>query len=277
MSTPARALLERWRAFARETESSEGFFRFVTLFFGIWGVYDCADLWTGGTASNYWLVEGAERTIRNLRNIQIGLAVAELSIVPVALTRRAPRGVLTALLAAAFALRTVETLFYFGLNDFLYYSATVFLLLQFFARTGDRSLARWPREFFRVQTAWIYFATGLLKLNAHWLSGDHLWIRQEYMFQVLHWPEPVWLQNWMSRPRVNQELAIAGAGGELTLGVLLAARAPRKIALPLAVFMHGFAALALNVWFFGASMVAQVAFVSAPIRRATPERTDGAN
>jgi hypothetical protein len=114
----------------------------------------------------------------------------------------------------------------------------------------------------RYQTAWIYLATGVLKLNPHWLSGDHLWVRQRYLTEVIEWPIPAGIAARMASPAVSRALAWGGAASELGLAVMLLVRAPRKVVVGAAVLIHGFAALALNVWFFGASMVAQVMFVS---------------
>jgi len=262
------AKVSRWREAVEASESSGPYFRFVAVFFGIWAVYDGLDLFWGGTAANYWLVVGAKEAVFALRLLQLALCVSEIGIVFFAITRSSPRGLIWVLSFAAFVLRACEVFVFFGLNDFFYYVTTVFLLLQFFAWGKETRLACWPREVLRYQTAWIYFATAFLKLNPHWLSGDHLWIRIAYMQRVLHWPVPAALMEPLTRLSVDHWLAIAGAAGEMSLALLLLARAPRWVLVTLAVLMHGFAAIMLNVWFFGAAMVAQVAFVSGRRTRA---------
>ena len=55
-----------------------------------------------------------------------------------------------------------------------------------------------------------------------------------------------------------------GAMAELSLGALLLVRPRRRIVLPLALGIHIFGALMTNVWFFGPSLIAQIAFLTAP-------------
>jgi hypothetical protein len=254
-----------WAAFVARTEPDGGLLVFLAVFAGIWGLYDLLDLCWQGTASAYWLHPDGARIGQSLRWVQVGLLVSQGTILLLALVGRArpvPRWTLFLALLAAFALRAVEAWFFFGINDFFYYSVTALIAAQFFTAGQRGFVAAWPKTVLRYQTAWIYLATAMLKLNEHWLSGDHLWIRQRYQAEVLHWPLPAVLAAWMARPAVSRALAWAGAAGELCLGVMLLVRAPRRLVVAAAACLHAFAAAALNVWFFGASMVAQVVFVS---------------
>ncbi len=126
---------------------------------------------------------------------------------------------------------------------------------------SQRGLARVPRwvcDALRWQAAWIYLATGALKLNPAWLSGGHLYVRQAYLAAVLRWPYPAPLAHALSHLTVDAGLAWVAASWEILLGVLLVAGRPAAAIAGLAVAIHTFGALAMNVWFFGASMVAQV-------------------
>jgi uncharacterized membrane protein YphA (DoxX/SURF4 family) len=95
-----------------------------------------------------------------------------------------------------------------------------------------------------------------------WLSGGHLFVRLRYLIVAYDWPYPHALARCAESLPCDAVLAWCGAGAELLLGILLAAGVARRYVVPLAVGIHLFGALALNVFFFGASMVAQVALLS---------------
>jgi hypothetical protein len=261
-------LISKWTPFTLKTELDRSVFWFLAVFFAILCVYDFLDIFWGGTASSYWLVSDADRTLSQLLALQLALLALQAGIVAAAIAGLRScrvRAWIGTALGAVFVLRAIEAWFFFGLNDFYFFSVTTFIGAHFFlSSVPPGRLPSWPRRVLLYQTAWIYLATGILKLNPHWLGGDHLWIRQKYVVEVLGWSRPDWLNAWVTRLEVNQALAIAGAAGEICLGLLLAFEAPRWMTVALAASMHGFAAVALNVWFFGATMVAQVCFVTAP-------------
>jgi hypothetical protein len=107
----------------------------------------------------------------------------------------------------------------------------------------------------------MYFATALLKTSSVWLSGGHLYVRHQYLSAAWPWPYPAPFRALVSTLAGNALLARAGLLGEFAMAALLFRRGPRRLALALALALHGYAALALNVWFFGASMVAMIAFL----------------
>ena len=149
----------------------------------------------------------------------------------------------------------------FPFNDFYYYIVVCLLL----AIPGN---PRWRHDVLLLQTAWIYAATALLKVNADWLSGGHLFVRAGYLWNAGGWPHIGAFRACSESLACTAVLARGAVAGELLLAALLFARRGRPLAIALAVGIHLFAALMLNVWFFGASMVAQVALLF-------PTRPDG--
>jgi hypothetical protein len=241
---------ERFSAWTRAEIPGEGVRRFRVAFASIWLAYDALDLALGGTASTYWI---AGRSAPGLAEVQLGLVASELGL----LWGRGAR----AFALAAFALRALEAWRFFRLNDFLYFSATALILSQCrLGRKGARELA-WPRDVLLWQAAWIYFATALLKTSSAWLSGGHLFVRQQYMAAAYGWPYPAFYRAWFSTLGGNAALAWLGLAGEFSLAALLVLRAPKRLVVAVAIALHGFAAVALNVWFFGASMIAQLALL----------------
>jgi hypothetical protein len=164
--------------------------------------------------------------------------------------------------AAACALRSRFAYCFTGENDFLYFIVTAFLLC---AADADgpplgKSRARvrkWPQDALLVQLAWIYLTSGVLKLNTAWLSGDILYVRIRYR-AASGWPLAAWLERLVDHHAVSVALAVAAVAGELLLAALLFTRRRRREAIALAACIHAFAAVATDVWFFGASMVCQV-------------------
>lgn len=256
-------LSDYWRSLIAKEESERRFYRFITIFVGIWTCYDVLDIFWGGTASIYWLEAAESAILSRLLHVQYALVLTQSLIIGVVVgPARRSHFFLRCLLILAAGLRGYEVLEFCNLNDFYFYILMLLMLAQFRPSRSVGRLALWPRVFLRYQVAWIYFATALLKCNPHWLSGDHLWIRQNYQFEVLKWPYPSIVGAFMTKQTTNQVLAWAGIFGEFTLSTLLATAMRRKYILVLASLLHGFAALALNVWFFSLSMVALVAYVS---------------
>lgn len=243
---------ERFARWTRAEIPGEGVRRFRIAFAAIWLVYDALDLCLKGTAINQW-VGGASLPVVGLTALQLGLIAAEIGLLS---GRRARSCAL-----AACVLRAVEAYFYLRLNDFYYFSVVALILSQCrLDRDGAREPA-WARDVLLLQAAWMYFATGLLKTSALFLSGGHLYVRHQYLLTALGWPYPAFYRDLVSTLSGNALLARLGLLGEFSLAALLALRAPKRPTVALALALHLFAALALNVFFFGASMIVQVAFL----------------
>jgi len=251
---------ERFSRWVAAETSPRAIARFRIAFAAIWLVYDAIDLFTGATAHQLDPVDPFPAAWA-LRGLQLVLVFGECAL----LLGVRPR---TAALVCAGA-RAVVAWRFFPLNDFLYFSVTALLLAL--ARSGgamalgaraEERVPRWPRDLLVLQAAWIYFASGLLKLNPVWLSGGHLFVRLQYLGAARNWPYPHLFGRCAASLACESVLAWCGAGAEVLLAVLLAAGVRRRFVVPLAIGIHGFAAAALNVFFFGASMVAQVALLA---------------
>jgi hypothetical protein len=253
----ASTVPERFARWTRAEIPGGGMRRFRVAFAAIWLGYDVLDLCLRGTAINQW-IGGANLPVVGLVLLQMGLILAELGLL---LGRRAR---LCAF--AAFALRAAEAYFYFRLNDFYYFAVVALILSQ--CRLEESGVDRpaapelaWPRDVLLAQAAWMYFATALMKTSALWLSGGHLYVRHQYLLAAFGWPYPTFYRTFVSTLAGNAFLARLGVLGEFALAALIALRAPKRPTIALCVAIHLFAALALNVYFFGASMIAQVAFL----------------
>jgi hypothetical protein len=232
-----------------------GILWFRSAFGAVWLVYDLCDLLCAGTATVSWWAAGVLGAPPALQILEIGLIACEAAMV------RGASALVAPLLAAA--LRGVEAYYFLRLNDFYYFIVVALLLSQVppgapWQRRSAGKVPGWTRDAMRWQTAWIYLATGTLKLNTAWLSGGHLEVRHEYLIHVVGWPYPRALVPFLSNRSVNAGLAWMAAIAEITLGALVLRGRPRAAILALAAGIHGFAALAMNVWFFGASMILQV-------------------
>jgi hypothetical protein len=246
---------ERFARWTRAEIPGGGVRAFRVAFAAIWLTYDVLDLCLRGTAINQWIA-GAALPVAGLVALQLGLVVSETGLLFGVRARRCA-------LAAA-VLRAAEAYYYFRLNDFYYFAVVALILSQCRLERGSQDggaapeLA-WPRDVLLAQTAWIYFATAALKTSAVYWSGGHLYVRHQYLLSAFGWPYPVLYRAFISTLAGNAFLARLGVLGELTLAALIALRAPKRPTVALAVALHLYAAVALNVYFFGASMIAQVA------------------
>lgn len=249
--SPALRNFSRWTE--RET-SPDRIVRFRIAFALVWLAYDVADVALGGTALSLLGPMALEGTRpRGFVALQAGLILSELGLLSGVRSR--------AFAASACVLRSVFAWRFCGENDFLYFIVTSFLLAAANADGapfGKRapSIKRWPEDALLYQVAWTYFATALLKLNPAWLSGDTLFVRTRYL-AATGFPLAAWLERLTSHPTARA-LATLGVAAEVVLAVLVLLRRRRREALVLSVSLHLFAALATDVWFFGASMVCQV-------------------
>jgi len=157
--------------------------------------------------------------------------------------------------------------YFFGLNDFLYYSVVAFILSQADCENASSPKAlAWPRDVLILQTAWIYFSTAFLKLNPLFTTGGDLYVRQNYIARTVFFYYPEFYLKWISDIGNNAVLAWGAIVGEFTLAALLfiwwfkpkRRKELRRGVILLACCIHLYAAYFLDVFFFGASMLAQV-------------------
>ena len=121
------------------------------------------------------------------------------------------------------------------------------------------------------ETAWIYFSTAFLKLNPFWLTGGDLYSRQMFQLSSHNWPYPMLYKTLVSGLQINAVLAWTAVVCEFSLAFVLAywclggkrKRWVSGLAMALVILIHGFAAFIMNVWFFSASMIAQVICLTA--------------
>jgi hypothetical protein len=232
-------------------DESDSVRRARRYFAGLWLAYDVVDLVVSGT-------DHASAWLPHARIPSIAVAQVVLILCGVQLVRdRQPYlfGVL------AVAARLVEA-YAFHLNDFYYYAVVMLLLCHGdgtpLDKPRDPKHPLWVRWALLVELGWIYVATGVLKLNATWLSGGHLFTRTQYLIHGLDWPYPQWLANALAERSVLGAMSWMAALAEISLGVCLWARRPYWLVVTLAVAIHTFAALVTNVWFFSAAMIGLV-------------------
>jgi hypothetical protein len=256
---------DRFRRWALAEAPALPVARFRTAFALVWLLYDVLDLWCLGTARIHnWL---ATETPPRLLAVLLGLIACEVVMLvgePLVL-------VVPATVTAAW-IRALEWRDFVRLNDFAYFAVTAIILAHarptgslFARRPTTRMVPRWPRDVLVWQAAWIYFATGLMKLNPSWLSGRHLYVRLQYLEHAFGWPFPpplVWCADTLP---CDAALGWIGVLGELTLALLLVFYPRRRVVGPLVVGIHTFGALATNVWFFGPSLIAQVILLTDPV------------
>jgi hypothetical protein len=219
------------------------------VFAGIWVVYDVVDLVGGMTErERVWFPHARSPW---LLAVQAVLIVSGLSL---ALGWRIWGSGMVA--AAA---RATEAFVFFSLNDFFFGSVVYLLLAHSDGGPFERGRRpKWVRDVLLFQLAWIYFATGVLKLNPDWLDGGQLFVRTQYLWDSHGWPFPAFVEHALSSQAFDARLSQIGATLEIALGVVLFARRSYGVAAALAIAIHTFGALVTNVWFFTASMAAGV-------------------
>jgi hypothetical protein len=227
------------------------------VFAAIWVAYDVVDLVWGMTErSRIWFPHERSADLVALQAVLVASG-AMLAL---------GRFVWISGMVAALA-RGAEAFGYFALNDF-FFASVVYLILAHSdgGPWGRGRRPRWVRDTLLAQLAWIYVATGILKLNPDWLDGGQLFVRSQYLWTGQNWPYPAVVEKALSSVAVDARLAQAGAMSEIALGVVLFARRPYWLAAALVLGIHGFGALVTNVWFFSASMAAGV-LILMPRRR----------
>jgi hypothetical protein len=232
--------------------------RFRRVFAGIWVVYDSIDLLLGATEhARNWFPHPRET---GLIAIQLALVVCGVQLL------RERRTYAFAMIAAA--LRLLEGLAFFNLNDFYFYSITMLLLAHGDGgpfEQGKRPL--WVRHALLVELGWIYFATALMKMNPDWMGGGHLYVRTEYLSRALGWPYPTPLRAAFQSLAVDAVLARLAIAAELALALVLWARRPYWLGVLLVVCIHAFGTIVTNVWFFSASTITAVVLLLPRSRR----------
>jgi hypothetical protein len=260
-------LADRFRRWALAKTDAGPIARFRIAFAAVWLAYDALDLVTRGTAACSRWYEAPDHAPRQIVLVQVGLIACEIALL---------LGFRVGLAAmVAVFLRYLEWDTFLRLNDFQYFMVTA-LILAWTRDTGGIlkpawegvRVPAWPREVLILQAAWMYTATALLKCSPAWLDGGQLFVRHQYL-AARGWPFPGFYLRWVSSLGFNAGLARMAVAGELALAFLLVFHRRRALVVPLSVAIHGFAALSSNVWFFGASCVAQVALLvgDAPTRR----------
>ena len=233
------------------------FFTFRRLFAAVWLVYDVLDVSLRGTV-------GARDWFSDFNGYPKALLVLQLVCIAaeVILVVGRAGGALTVASVGLFLARWRISDKFFGLNDFRHITVLA-LLLAFLPATKGPQAPRWLIDVFRWETAWVYLATGFLKVNSAFLSGGHLYVRHNYL-RLRGWPYPGVVSGLLERHWVNRGLAIFTVVAELSIGLLLLAPGlrARRLALPIAIAIHGGAALLIDVWFFGVSMILLVWCVS---------------
>jgi hypothetical protein len=242
---PGFAALETYLA----RQDDDGSVRSARRWFaGIWVVYDVIDTLAGGVEhARDWMPHPPSFTLAALHVI---LVVCGVQLV------RDRRPFAYGLTAAG--ARFVETSLY-GLNDFYFYALVMLLMAHGdggpFER-GKRPL--WVRHALLAQLGWIYFATGVLKLNADWLGGGQLLARTEYLRLAFDWPYPPFLRHALQSTGFCAVLSYMAVGAELLLAFVLSVRRPYWLGVLLVVSIHGFAMVMTNVWFFSVSNIVTV-------------------
>lgn len=257
------AVLNGFHEWIRARTARRPLVLFRIIFAAVWLTYDLIDVSMGETFKQIWFLRAPVEP-RWIIDAQVVLIVCEVGLL---LGWRARWFAF-----AAFLARSVESWFY-PLNDFLYYSVTALILslcdCEKAPLNAPEALA-WPRDLLVLQTAWIYSASAIFKLNPDFLSGGDLFVRQNYTASILPIPYPGWYLELISHLEVSRALAWLGVGGELMLGVLLflwwwwpeRRRFSRVPVWVLAASIHGCALFTLNVFFFSVSMLAQVFFIA---------------
>jgi hypothetical protein len=225
----------------------------------VWLVYDCIDLCLSKTATQF--IEPSPALRLKFILLQAILIISQWCIV---------RGKKPQQMCAVAAAARLMEYSLFHLNDFGYDFIMLLLCCTVPTDVSTKNNAAWHRSLqplFVLQTAYLYFATALLKLGPTWLGGGDLFVRQMYMLHVQAWPYPELYSQCVSSMACNQILALSGVTSEFLLSAALLCwallprtqRIAKYIAIGVCCAIHGFAAISDNVWFFGLSMVLQVA------------------
>jgi hypothetical protein len=109
-----------------------------------------------------------------------------------------------------------------------------------------------------AQLGWVYFATGVLKLNTDWLGGGQLLARTEYLRLAFDWPYPPFVRRALQSIGFCAVLSYMAVGAELLLAFVLSVRRPYWLGVLLVASIHGFAMVMTNVWFFSLSNIVTV-------------------
>jgi len=257
--SPVSLAIERISQWVGAEDADQSLATFRRVFAGVWLLYDAIDLVWGTTERSLsWFPHARDW---RLAALQVVLVASGLMLV-------VGKRIWMFGMAAA-AARATEALEMFPLNDF-YFCSIVYALI---AHSGGGPFAegrrpKWVHDALLVEFAWVYLATGVLKLNRDWLSGGHLFVRTQYLVQSQDWPFPLPVERALRSLPIDGVLATVGAALEILLSGVMFARRPYRLGVTLAVAIHGAGALITNVWFFSASMIAGVALLLPRAHRA---------
>jgi hypothetical protein len=253
-------VIENWRKrFVTWTEAEgdlTGVIYFRRAFAAIWLIYDLVDL-SQSQILNNMVILGVQIDHHFLQGSQVTVICFELGMLIGLWPRLSAFGAFAA--RAAIAWR-------FQFNDYLYFCVITLILSQ----CDIKSRKIWPRDVLVLQTAWIYLASAILKLNPSFLSGGDLFVRQNYLATVLPLPYPDFYRALVANLHFDAGLAALTVFTEIALPTLLLAwwlfpwrrKMLRRIAILAAACMHLYAAYFLDVFFFGLSLVAQIFFLT---------------
>ena len=256
-----KLIVARFEKWASATCPREQYFAFRISFALIWLVYDVLDLCFHGNLAMFWQAA--------MPFVQTPLSVILVVLIACDL------GLLIGWHARWFAvgafLARAAQVFFIPLNDFYYVAITVLILSMARCGTSRNEMAEpivpsWPRDLLVLQAAWMYFSTAFMKLSPAFLSGGDLYVRQNYIAANLPWPYPAFYRTWIASLFTNSVLAWLAVILEFSMAAFLVLwfLKPEKrgkwhrAASVLALMIHGFGAAALNVFFFGASCLAQI-------------------
>ena len=246
------SIATKFNFWIKETISNRPLKIFRIVFAAIWLVYDLLDFSFGELSRNF--VVDANPPLHALAICQVLLIICELGLL------LGWRARFFAFLC--FGFRFWEASF-FDLNDYFYFCTTALILSQCEISNGKNAQTpKWSRDVLIIQTGWIYFASALLKLNPLWLSGGDLFTRFRILSFDLGWLYPEFMKKMVFSMPFDSALAWFTVIAEFGIAILLFTRWSKRTLFILTMGVHLTAALTLNVWFFGASLISQVVILN---------------
>lgn len=251
---------ERFRSWTTSTIDASRFLLLRKIFTAIWILYDVSDLLLHGATTVGWRLHGSP-LIQYYTILQIVLVIFETAI----FFSFHPR-----LFAFACLLCRGCIASYWPLNDFLFYC--IIMLIFSLCKTEHQRVSKWPIDVLNAQIAWVYFSTAVLKINPAWMTGGGLYVRIQEAKMFLGRAYPQFIESIFSDLTYLSILARIAIIGELAVSLLLlyclttpnANRYARYLLCFLVCCIHIFAAITVNVLFFGAVMISMVVILNFP-------------